>query len=275
MGLMLGILRRAKEREPSIVHESVDKGEKKKTEKGEFLTIRHPKYTADRFSSSLALLGVLVIWVFFPVLTADYLWEDVSTTTNYTSPYSVWYSLAAATVTAFALSPLFNNGINVRDVICGTVAGGVACSSASYYIVNPVYAIVIGITSAAIQVIVMNVIEKKVAMSSAVWNTYSFTLFGIQGIIGSAFQAGWFAITKGRDYGFTYNFFEDFKNQPLYAWIISLISAGMGIVFGILVGIILLCVTNHNHQDFFNDFTYWSKEDGISEKITPVDLYVK
>jgi hypothetical protein len=40
----------------------------------------------------------------------------------------------------------------------------------------------------------------------------------------------------------------------------------MGIAFGILAGIFVLCVNNHSKFDHFTDKTYWIYDDGISYK---------
>ena len=88
----------------------------------------------------------------------DYRDTNITTTNVYTGPYSVIFSLCAATITSFIVSSILNNGILIRDVVYGPIAGGVASSTASYWIANPVYAIVIGIVSAHVQVVVMNVV---------------------------------------------------------------------------------------------------------------------
>ena len=88
----------------------------------------------------------------------DYLDPNVSYSTTYTGPYAVIYSLCAATITSFIVSAILNNGLLIRDIIYGPVAGGVAALTASYWILNPVYAILIGIISAAVQVIIMNLV---------------------------------------------------------------------------------------------------------------------
>ena len=82
----------------------------------------------------------------------------MATHTYYTGPYTVWYALASATLTSFAISPLFNDGILIRDVIYGPIAGGVACSSAAYFVVNPAYGIALGVIAALVQVVIMNLV---------------------------------------------------------------------------------------------------------------------
>ena len=154
-------------------------------------------------------MGTLFTWVFFPVLAADYLDTSIAVHTYYTAPYTVWYSLAAATVTSFALSPLFNDGVQIRDIVFGPVAGGVVACTAAYYVVNPVYGMVMGTVAGAVQVVIMNLVEKKVAMTKSIFNTFSFTLFGVQGMIGACFAAIWYAGVRSKMYGFEYIFPED------------------------------------------------------------------
>lgn len=61
------------------------------------------------------------------------------------------------------VSIFFNKGVLIRDIIYGPIAGGIASSSASFWITNPAYAIATGIVSALVQVTVMNLVEKKFA----------------------------------------------------------------------------------------------------------------
>ncbi len=61
------------------------------------------------------------------------------------------------------LSPIFNNGVLIRDIVYAPIAGGVACATASYWILNPVYSLLTGLVAGAVQVVIMNLVEKKVA----------------------------------------------------------------------------------------------------------------
>lgn len=140
MSLVIGLFRYLKERTPDTS------------------TSLHSNYSANRTSGSFALIGTLLTWIFFPILAMDFVDTNVTSSNVYTGPYSVIFSLCAATITSFVVSSLFNNGILIRDVIYGPIAGGVASSTASFWITNPVFALVIGVVSAFVQVIVMNVI---------------------------------------------------------------------------------------------------------------------
>jgi ammonium transporter Rh len=186
MGLILGFFKYLKERTP------------------ETSTAQHFNYSANRSSAAFALIGTLLTWVFFPVLAMDFSDFSVSETPIYTGPYGVIFALCAATIASFIFSALLNDGIVVRDIIYGPIAGGVASSTASYWVVNPVYCVVIGAVAGTLQVIIMNLLEKKIAKSGSIFNTFSFTLFGIQGLIGAIFAAIWSAGIRTNQYGFNY-----------------------------------------------------------------------
>lgn len=182
MGLVLGFFKYLRERTP------------------ETTTVQHFNYSGNRSSVAFALIGTLMTWIFFPILAMDYLEISVSYTPVYTNAYGVIFALCAATIASFVFSALFNDGIVVRDIVYGPIAGGVASATATFWVVNPAYALVIGFVAATIQVIVMNFIEKRVARSGSIFNTFSFTLFGIQGLIGAVFSAIWSAGTRSNQY---------------------------------------------------------------------------
>ena len=221
--------------------------------------MHHQNYSANRSSATFALLGTLFIWIFFPILSMDYLNTNISFSPTYTGPYSVIFALCGATIASFMMSTLLNEGVLIRDIIYGPIAGGVASSTASFWIVNPVYAIVIGVVAGSIQVIIMNLIEKKVARERSIFNTFSFSLFGIQGLIGAIFAAIWNAAIRSRTEGFVY----DFSTNQVFSWIISLISLPMGLLFGLGAGALCYAVGTHRREDHFDDFTYWVNDDGI------------
>jgi hypothetical protein len=228
MGLILGVFRYLSERNESQS------------------TAQHENYTANRFSASFALMGTLMTWIFFPILSMDYSRPDALHTV-YTGPASVLFALCAATLTSFLLSPIFNDGILIRDIIYGPIAGGVASSTASYWILNPAYALATGVLAAALQIVVMNLIEKKVAREMSIFHTYSFTLFGAQGLLGAICAAIWNAGVIGQSYGFPFQF----PKTPVFSWVISLISAPMGALFGLAAGLLCLLVASHQRADHF------------------------
>lgn len=64
--------------------------------------------------------------------------------------------MAASTVTAAGVSTIIHGKVKIRDFIFGPIAGGIAAASASAYIVEPVWAILIGSVSGALQCISNN-----------------------------------------------------------------------------------------------------------------------
>ena len=185
MGLALGFFKRFREAD-----EDTD-------------TNRHMNYTANSFTASLALFGAIIIWIFYPIVTFDYVntvnGQNTGEHTMYTAPYAIMFAVAASTLSSVMVSVLFNRNIGPKDMIYGSVAGIVISSTASYYITNPVYAILIGFIGGVIQTIFNNTVEKSFAQSRNIFNTYSFTLFGLQAFLGCCFAAAWNAVSKEID----------------------------------------------------------------------------
>ena len=127
---------------------------------------------------------------------------------------------------------------------------------------KPVYGILFGFLSGIIQTLVMNLIEKKVARESRIFNTYSFTLFGIQGVLGCIFAAAWKAVAGGFSDGFEYTLDQNY----VYEFTDGLISIAFGVAFGAIVGIFVLLLAGHERKDHFTDTAYWMSGDGIRYK---------
>jgi ammonia channel protein AmtB len=149
------------------------------------------------------MFGTLIIWILFPILAFDINVSQIdninglyNTFSLYTGPISIMLALGAGAIASFCLSSFMNGKIIARDVINGPIAGAIACGAASYYITNPVYAILVGFVAGLIQTFIQNVFEKKWNRKGNVFNTISFALFGFQGLIGSGFAAGWNAIVR-------------------------------------------------------------------------------
>jgi hypothetical protein len=125
-------------------------------------------------------------------------------------------------------------------------------------------------------------------MNSNIYNTFSFTLFGVQGLLGGVFASIFRAVIDTRNDGFTYNFVNAPKPAG-YDLAMATLSAGFGIAFGIITGLFVLLTTNHERLDHFTDYTYWVPDDGIRypnviapipqeiipEPIAESDIYVK
>lgn len=103
---------------------------------------------------------------------------------------------------------------------------------------------VLGSTCGIVQSLVQGLIEKRIAMNSRIFNTYSWTLFGIQGIIGGIFASIFRRVVEYRNDNIVYDFTTNNKN-PGYDLAIALVSAAFGIAFGLLIGIMILITARH------------------------------
>ena len=162
-------------------------------EKGEERTTQsNPKYTGNSISVTISLLGAVVLFTVFPIIVMDpELGTEIEIFSDAypLSPLSIWYSMAAAAISASAFSFLFNGNLIPRDLINGTVAGGVASTTASVYLANPVWAMVLGAGAGFFQTLFQSTIEKSRAKKGKIINTHSFFLFGFQGLWGGAYAS--------------------------------------------------------------------------------------
>jgi hypothetical protein len=158
---------------------------------------------------------------------------------------------------------MINGTVIGRDLIHAPIAGGIVVGAASFFITNPAYAIVAGFTAGVVQTVIQNVIEWRHTKTKGVVSTISWSLFGIQGILGAVFATGYRNILNYNSNGFVYSS-ASLNYNPGYELVIALISAGMGLVFGGMIGLLLLLVTGHTIFDHFVDRTYWMNDDGIT-----------
>lgn len=101
-------------------------------------------------------------------------------------------------------------------------------------------------------------------MKRRIFHTHSFTLFGVQGIIGGIFASIFNAVVRTRNDDFTYGVATNPNARPAgFDLAMALLSAALGIAFGILIGLIVLCTARHERSDHFDDYTYWVPDDGI------------
>lgn len=175
MGLMTAIILSCREKKP------------------ENSTALHLNYTANSFSSVYALFGTAILSIALPFLIYDWHETDlVNPFSLYTPVLCVILSISASTLCSVALGLIFYGNFIVRHLVYGPIAGAVIGGASSYYTSNPVYAIVVGLTGGLLQTIFMSLKQYFVnTKGHRPITTVSFTLFGIQGFIGSAFAVGW------------------------------------------------------------------------------------
>ncbi len=225
----------------------------------------HPNYTSSDTNVSVALFGSLIIFVFFPFLAFDLdTFHGINSFNLYTGPLLIVVAMGASIIGSVIVSFYFNGYLIIRDLIHAPIAGGIIAGSASFFLTNQVYALVVGFVGGAIQSFIQNVIEKKAANNGSIISTISWSLFGIQGVIGGIFATGYRNILETRTDGFSFSSNSiDFNSGKELG--IAMISAMIGLGFGVLAGIFVYLVNGHKRENYFEDREYWINDDGISE----------
>lgn len=98
----------------------------------------------------------------FPLLAVDLdSFHGINAFNVYVGPFHIIVGMGAALIGSLITSLIFNGKLNPRDLIHGPIAGGVITGSASFFITNPVYALVVGFTGGVVQALLQNSIEHK------------------------------------------------------------------------------------------------------------------
>ena len=226
------------------------------------------KYTADEQSVIYSVLGVLFIFVFFPFLAYDidaYIFQNKFSA--YVSPLILILAMGAGLIGSLAFSALFNGYVIIRDVMHGVIAGAIIPGAGSLYTYNPTYAIITGFIGGVSQALIQNMAEKKSISRGFILSTISWSLFGIQGVLGGIFAAGWKALANNRySANFNLNVIANFGNEhEFYA---MLIAMSFGVVFGCLAGVCTYFTNVQGRNEYFDDGYFWRNSDGIHAIIT-------
>lgn len=107
----------------------------------------------------------------------------------YRIPLSVWYTISATVIFSMIGSIFVHGKPLIRDLINSVVAGGVCSLTASYYLTSPIWSILLGCLAGIVQTVGHSILENRFAKEKSVLATHSFTIFGIQGIIGGIWAA--------------------------------------------------------------------------------------
>ena len=59
--------------------------------------------------------------------------------------------MASSTLTSIAFSYIINEKLMIRDFVYGSISGGIAVASASLYITNPAFAMLVGSVAGILQ----------------------------------------------------------------------------------------------------------------------------
>lgn len=117
-----------------------------------------------------------------------------------------------------------------------------------------IYAILVGFVGGSLQVLIQNACDKRFIRKYGPIATVSYSLFAVQGLLGSAFAAVYKAIIQTNSYGLVYTSLN-YVNVNLFVY--GIVSSAMGIAFGILGGIVILLVNGYKRDDYFTDRAVW------------------
>jgi hypothetical protein len=198
MGLALGLILKCKD------HISNDRS-----------SLTNEFNNASKSSISIAAFGALIVFVLFPFLSYDLdTFRGFDSYPRYNGPTSMIIGMAAAIVGSACVSGIINGCLIARDLIHAPIAGGIVVGSASYFLTAPVYALVAGFAGGASQTLIQNLIEKPYNRTKSVVSTISWSLFGMQGLLGGAFAAGYHNIYINNNNGIT--FISNINHHPGY-----------------------------------------------------------
>jgi hypothetical protein len=170
-----------------------------------------------------------------------------NTFATYVSPLVVLLAMGAGMIGSLCSSLIINGYLVARDGTHGVIAGAIAVGASSIYIVNPTYALITGFIGGAIQGIIQNSLERYGISRGYILSTVSWSLFAIQGFIGGCFSAGWKRLANDKyssTFSSTGSVLKNYGEQ--YQFYAMLVSAGMGLGFGLIAGVII----------YFTNFQY-------------------
>lgn len=116
-----------------------------------------PACENDAVSNQFALLGSMILWLFWPSFTSAMVAPEQVVLTA----INTIFALCGATLATFIFSRLIRGKIEVADIANAALAGGVAIGSACN-LVNPGYALLIGVAAGALSTFGYAVIAPKV-----------------------------------------------------------------------------------------------------------------
>jgi hypothetical protein len=95
-------------------------------------------------------------------------------------------------------------------------------------------------------------------------STVSWSLFGLQGLIGAGFASGWKAISYNtHDNSLVPIAGQLYDFNPQFEFYAGLISAGIGAAFGLGAGILIYIFNGQTSSQYFEDYFYWQNDDGL------------
>ena len=160
-------------------------------------TNKHPRNNANENSVSRAIIGAVIIFVFFPCLALDLdAQHGINYFNSFIGPFCIVLSMGASLVSTLIFSSLLNGTIIARDMIHAPIAGAIIGGTASFFSTNPAQPIIAGFFGGALQTLIQNYFEKSNARDGDILSTISWSLFGVQGFFGGVVATIYMHIAK-------------------------------------------------------------------------------
>lgn len=139
-----------------------------------------PACENDSVSNQFALLGSMILWLFWPSFTSALVSPDMVVLTA----INTVFALCGATISTFLFSRLIRGKVEIADIANAALAGGVAIGSICN-LTNPGYALLIGVAAGALSTVGYAIIAPKVERLIKGTDTCGVhNLHGIPGVFG-------------------------------------------------------------------------------------------
>lgn len=102
----------------------------------------------------------------------------------------------SAVMTGISFSYFINTKPIVRDLINSGIAGVVAGLASVAYMDRPIFPMVVGSTAGIVQVLLQNLVEKRITRKGKIFSTFSWALFAVQGLVGASFASIFHKVLK-------------------------------------------------------------------------------
>lgn len=151
--------------------------------------------------------------------------------------------------------------MQIRNIIMAPIAGGVIIGSSSFFIYNPLGALIMGSLAATLQFL-FNKIEVKIGLQPR-WSNGVLFLFAAQGFLGGLASAVFRAINKtSGSFGTLYNALTGRLNPDQVGQVIgTFISLAIGALSGLGIFVIVRLFTKEKRRSFYQDMGYWMTEE--------------
>ncbi|XP_068676167.1 ammonium transporter Rh type B-like isoform X3 [Montipora capricornis] len=250
--------------------------------------LESPKEGSNYQSDLFAMIGTVFLWMYWPSFNAALVAPDY--VAQHRSVINTYFSLSAACVTTFALSPVFQRAggkwrLSMVHVQNATLAGGVAIGTASNMSVSPWGALLIGCCAGALSTVGYAYLTPFLTKYTKTHDTCGVNnLHGMPGILGAIAGAIAAAHADVNKYGSDglYNLFPEMgkgrsaKAQAGYQIAGLAVALGISVIGGIITGFIVRwkIFDPPTREQMYDDEDFWEvpKEDDIEATNGPSNV---